>query len=106
MRPDSSHPDNCDCRSLESTEANEREYVGALFGLLSALSIGFSDLFGRRVVRAGSALTAAVVLSVVAIGTSVIAVVLFGSTMRGTDLLLGLASGIGLGIGLATYYGG
>jgi drug/metabolite transporter (DMT)-like permease len=80
--------------------------VGALFGLLSAVSIGLSDLFARRVVRDESALTAAVAISVAATVASAVAVVLFGSTMQGTDLLLGLASGVLLGVGLVAYYFG
>lgn len=80
--------------------------MGALFGSLGALSIGISDLFARRVVRASTAITAAVAISVVAIGTSVLSVVLFGSTLRTGDLLIGLLSGLGLGTGLASYYAG
>ena len=80
--------------------------MGALFGLLGALSIGASDLFARRVVRDGSALTASVVVSLVAIVTSIVSVVLFGSTLLPRDLVLGLFSGLGLGAGLFTYYGG
>jgi drug/metabolite transporter (DMT)-like permease len=80
--------------------------VGALLGALSALSIGISDYFTRRVARASRALTAALALSVVAIATSVVAVIVFGSTMRLTDLAIGALSGLGLGVGLATYYAG
>lgn len=80
--------------------------MGALFGSLSALSIGLSDLFARRVVRASTPLTAAVAVSVVAITTGLLAVLLFGSTMHPADLLIGAASGVGLGIGLASYYAG
>lgn len=80
--------------------------MGALFGTLSALAIGLADLFARRVVRASTPLTASVAVSVVALATGAVAVVLLGSTMRGDDLLLGVVSGVGLGIGLATYYAG
>jgi drug/metabolite transporter (DMT)-like permease len=80
--------------------------VGALFGSLSALSIGLSDLFARRLVRASSAVTASVAISMVAIVTSVVAVALFGSSLEPSDLVIGLVSGLGLGVGLASYYAG
>jgi drug/metabolite transporter (DMT)-like permease len=80
--------------------------VGALFGSLSALSIGLSDLFARRVVRASTPLTAAVAVSVMAIATGTIAVVVLGSSMRSTDFLIGIVSGLGLGTGLSSYYAG
>jgi len=80
--------------------------MGALFGTLSALFIGFSDLFGRRVVRASSALTAAVAVQMVAIVASLVCVAGFGGTFERRDLVLGLVSGLGLGVGLGTYYGG
>ncbi len=80
--------------------------MGALFGSLSALSIGLSDLFARRVVRASSPLTAALAVSVIAIGTGALAVVLFGSTLGAADFLIGIVSGLGLGAGLASYYAG
>jgi drug/metabolite transporter (DMT)-like permease len=80
--------------------------VGALLGALSALAIGISDYYTRRVVRVSTALTGALALSVVAIATSVLAVAVFGSTMRLADLGIGALSGIGLGVGLATYYAG
>lgn len=80
--------------------------MGALLGALSALSIGISDYFTRRVVRVSTALTGALALSVVAIATSALAVAVFGSTMRLADLGIGALSGLGLGVGLATYYAG
>lgn len=81
-----------------------RSSVGAVFGLMGALSIGVSDLFTRRVVQATSVLVASVMLSLFAIVTSVAAVMVFGSTMHSADFGLGLLSGLGLGVGLATYY--
>jgi drug/metabolite transporter (DMT)-like permease len=80
--------------------------VGALFGTLSACTIGISDLFGRRLVRASSPLTGAVAISAVAAVMSLVAVGLFGSTLLASDFALGAASGIGLGVGLASYYAG
>ena len=80
--------------------------MGALFGTLCSLTIGVSDLFGRRAVRASSALTAAVAISVVAFVTAVAAVALLGSTLQPSDLGIGMISGVGLGTGLACYYAG
>lgn len=80
--------------------------MGALFGSLSALTIGASDLYARRLIRASSAITAAATVSLIAIGASLLAVVVFGSSLRSADLVLGLISGIGLGAGLVTYYAG
>lgn len=80
--------------------------MGALFGSLSALSIGLSDLYARRVVRASSGLTASVAISIVAIATAVVSVIAFGSTMEPRDLAVGMLSGIGLGFGLVGYYAG
>ncbi len=80
--------------------------MGAVFGSLGALSIGLSDLFGRRVVVASSALTAAAVMQFVAIFTSVIAVGVEDSRFQAADLGLGALSGVGLGVGLSCYYAG
>jgi uncharacterized membrane protein len=80
--------------------------MGALFGSLSALFIGISDLYARRVVRVSSALTAAATLQTVAIFTSIVSIAVFGGTFLASDLVIGLISGIGLGAGMAMYYGG
>lgn len=80
--------------------------MGALFGTLSACTIGISDLFGRRLVRSSSPLTASVTISAVAAVISLLAVGAFGSTLLLSDFGLGAVSGIGLGVGLASYYAG
>ncbi|MEM9565478.1 MAG: EamA family transporter [Actinomycetota bacterium] len=80
--------------------------MGALFGSLGALSIGLSDLFGRRVVLASSALTATVAMQFVAFLTSLVATLLDQGAASVADLTIGAVSGIGLGIGLSFYYGG
>jgi drug/metabolite transporter (DMT)-like permease len=80
--------------------------MGALFGSLSALFIGISDLFARRVVKASSALTTAATLQLVAIFISLASVAAFGGTFLFTDLFIGLVSGLGLGVGMTTYYEG
>ena len=80
--------------------------MGAIFGSLTALSIGLSDLFGRRVVLASSVMTAASVMQLVAVGASVLTLGLIGSEYRADDVVVGALSGLGLGTGLACYYGG
>ncbi len=80
--------------------------MGALFGGLSALSIGISDLFGRRVVAAASATTAAAIMQLVAVFTSVATMAFIGSTFGWSDVIIGGFSGLGMGTGLACYYGG
>lgn len=80
--------------------------MGAFWGSLSALFIGFSDLFGRRVVVHSTVLTAAVSMQFVGIFSSLAAIVLVSSEFRWGDVTLGGLSGLGLGTGLACYYGG
>lgn len=80
--------------------------MGALFGSLSALFIGFSDLFGRRVVGVSSATTAAVTMQFVAIFASLASMILVASAFGWRDVIIGALSGLGMGVGLATYYGG
>lgn len=80
--------------------------MGALWGALSAASIGVSDLFGRRVVAASTALTGAVVMQFFAMIVSFGAVFVLASDFGGGDFLLGAFSGLGLATGLACYYAG
>lgn len=80
--------------------------MGAFWGAMAALSIGVSDLFARRVMRSGSAFLAAVVVSVMAIATTVMALILFGGTPRAGDITLGAISGLAQGSALVAYYGG
>jgi drug/metabolite transporter (DMT)-like permease len=80
--------------------------MGAIFGALTAMGIGLSDLFGRRVVNASHALTATAVVQLVAIITSVAVLgIVDGDPLR-RDLAVGLVSGLGLGGGLSLYFGG
>ena len=80
--------------------------MGALFGGLSALFIGISDLFGRRVVASASATTAAAIMQLVAVFTSIATMAFIGSTFGWSDVIIGGFSGLGMGTGLACYYGG
>jgi len=80
--------------------------MGIVWGLLTACAIGFADLFARRIVHTSGALVAGVSLQAVAIVTSLAAVLVVPSTFAWADLGLGLASGIGMGIGMWGYLGG
>lgn len=80
--------------------------MGVVFGLLTSLSIGMSDLFGRRVVNARGPIVAGTTMQFVAIVTSFVAVALVPSTFGWSDIGVGLLSGLGLGLGLVAYFGG
>ena len=80
--------------------------MGLVFGLLTSLCIGGSDLFGRRVVNARGVIVTAVVIQFVAIFTALAATVVVPSVFTWTDALLGLLSGVGLGLGLMWYFTG
>jgi drug/metabolite transporter (DMT)-like permease len=80
--------------------------VGALFGGLAALCIGVSELFGRLVVRRRGPVAAALVVQGVALVVSVGTLLVVTGDPIGGELLVGLASGIGLGVGLWCYLGG
>lgn len=81
--------------------------MGIAFGLMTSLSIGLADLFGRRVVNARGPVAAGVVMQLLAIVTSLASVALVvDSAFSGRDLAIGLASGLGLGVGLWGYFTG
>lgn len=80
--------------------------MGVLFGLLTSLSIGLSDLFGRRVVHQRGPITTGVAMQFVAIFASLAALLVVPGTVVLSDLVVGLLSGLGLGIGLVCYFGG
>jgi len=80
--------------------------MGAVFGLLGALFIGISDLFGRRVVAASSATTAAAAMQFVAVFAGLASMAILSSRFGWRDFAIGAASGLGMGTGLACYYGG
>jgi len=80
--------------------------MGALFGLLAALSISTTEFFGRRVTNEVGPIVAASSTSLLAAVTALaIAAVTDGSAI-GRDLLLGGASGLGFGVGMSTYLQG
>ncbi len=80
--------------------------MGALLGSLSALSIGISDLYNRRVALVANVASVTVSLQLLAAVTSVAAVFVVDSTFLVRDVALGGAAGLGMAAGLAGYYGG
>ncbi len=80
--------------------------MGALFGIIGALGIGLSDLFGRRIMLASSALTAAVVLQVSGGLLAAATMTVLPSEWIVADAALGVVSGIGMAVGLGCYYTG
>lgn len=80
--------------------------MGALFGLLAALSISTTEFFGRRVTNEVGPIVAASVTSLLAAVTALfIAIVTDGSAIT-RDLLIGCGSGLGFGVGMSTYLQG
>ena len=80
--------------------------VGLIYGALTSLSIGVSDLFGRRVVNARGPVVTGATMQFVAFLTSLVAVGTVSSRFVVGDFLVGLASGIGIGVGLWGYFSG
>ena len=80
--------------------------MGLLFGLMTSLCIGGSDLFGRRVVNARGPLVAGVAIQFVAVFSALVATSIVPSTFSWDDALIGLCSGLGLGLGLLWYFTG
>lgn len=80
--------------------------VGIIYGALTSLSIGMADLFGRRVVNAKGPIVAGAAMQFVAIITSLVAVVLVSGRFVVGDVIIGLASGVGIGVGLWGYFSG
>jgi drug/metabolite transporter (DMT)-like permease len=80
--------------------------VGIVYGALTSLSIGMSDLFGRRVVHARGPIVAGAAMQFIAIFTSLAAVVIVDGDVVGIDMVIGLASGVGIGVGLWGYFAG
>ena len=80
--------------------------MGALFGTLTALCIGISDLFARRSVATRGAVATAMAMQAVATVASAAMLLVVSSQFDSGDVLLGAVSGLGLGTGLACYLGG
>lgn len=80
--------------------------MAIVYGLLTSLSIGLADLFGRRFVNAKGPIAAGVALQFVAIFTSIAALFVVESSFAVGDFAIGLASGLGLSVGLWAYFSG
>lgn len=80
--------------------------MGAIFGLLASLSISTAEIFGRRLASAGGPLAAAAIVSALATATTLIVALALGGSPTAADLLLGAASGLGFGLGIAAYLAG
>ena len=78
--------------------------MGALFGLLTSMSIGTSDLFGRRVVMRCHVLSAMIMFQGSAAVIAFAMVLFVPGAFTADDFVRGLISGVGLGTGLACYY--
>lgn len=80
--------------------------VGAFFGSLAALSIGTTELFGRKVVALSTVLTASFVLQVFASVTALISAIVLAGDWSTTDAAWGVLSGLGLAVGMGAYFVG
>ncbi len=80
--------------------------MAALLGLLSAFGIGLSDLFGRRVVLAASAITAAMAMQLFAALATLVFAVVTASAFDAGSFGWGCLSGLGMAGGLSFYYMG
>lgn len=80
--------------------------MAAIWGLLAAIGIGGSELFGRRVVAVASALTASFAVQAVATIAALGSLSLVASTFSWSDVALGCLSGLGLAVGTGCYFGG
>ena len=88
------------------SHADRGGIVGALLGLIAALTITAGDFFSRRVTNEIGPIVAASSTSFLAtLTTLVFAFATDGSLIAG-DMLLGALSGIGFGVGIATYLHG
>jgi uncharacterized membrane protein len=74
--------------------------------LLTALAIGASDFFGRRIVHTQSPITAAVPMQFFGFLTAAATLVFISSEITLRDGAFGLLSGLGFAAGLGCYYTG
>ena len=80
--------------------------MGALFGALSSLSVGMSEMFGRRGAKVTGVLAVSVVSQGVAAMTALTMLLWLPSRPDWEDLGRGAISGVGFGIGMVAYLGG
>ena len=80
--------------------------MGALLGAVSSMCVGGSEFFGRRSSLVTGVLAVAVVAQAVACLSSLATVAVVPSEFAVDDLLIGAASGVGIGFGMVLYLGG
>ena len=80
--------------------------MGALFGALSSLAVGMSEMFGRRGARVAGVLAVAVVSQGVAAVAAFVMLLWLPSQPIWSDLVRGAISGVGFGVGMVAYLAG
>jgi len=80
--------------------------MGALLGALSAMSVGFSEMYGRKGSLAAGVLAVGVVSQGVAAATALVLALSLSGEFLWPDLARGALSGVGFGVGMVTYLGG
>lgn len=80
--------------------------MGVLFGLLSSLAIGLSELYGRRATLAAGTVRAGVTIQLFAALTLTVAAAFVPGRIVGRDLVIGAVSGALMGVALLLYLGG
>lgn len=80
--------------------------MAALLGLVSAFTIGLTDLYGRRLVAATSPLWASATIQFFALIATILLAAFVPGPIEVRPMLFGLASGSGMALGLGAYYTG
>ncbi len=80
--------------------------MAAVLGLLAAMSIGMSDLFGRKVINASTVVTAGSSMQIFGSAAMVVVAATSGSRFDLGDFAWGSLSGVGIGAGVWFYYSG
>ena len=78
--------------------------MGILLGALASVLIGITDFFGRYGTRRANAVTATATAMLAGIATTGAFFLVVSSTWIGRDVLLGVASGVLIGLALALLY--
>ena len=80
--------------------------MGALFGLLAALSVTSMEFFSRRISNETGPIVATAAASLVASILTIAVATIDGGALIGRDLVLGAGSGVGFAVGLSAYLQG
>ena len=80
--------------------------MGALFGSLTSLCIGLSDLFLVKTTGRSHTITVTILAFASAAATAVVGIVLLDGDLIRRDLLIGVGSGVFMGLGLILYFQG